>query len=67
MYARMLKLNGQPRPNKIRPIVTKFNYFQDKETIKKSGNREIEKFQVKRSRPISSGNPAEVSKVGLRP
>ena len=32
---------GQLRPNKIRPIVAKFNYFQDKETIKKAATEKL--------------------------
>ena len=32
---------GQPRPNRIRPIVAKFNYFQDKETIKKAATEKL--------------------------
>ena len=32
---------GQPRPNKIRPIVAKFSYFQDKETIKKAAAEKL--------------------------
>ena len=32
---------GQRKPNKIRPIVAKFNYFQDKEAIKKASSEKL--------------------------
>ena len=32
---------GQRKANKIRPIVAKFNYFQDKENIKKAASEKL--------------------------
>ena len=39
---------GPPKPNKTRPIVAKFNYYRDKETIKKAAGEKLtnSKFSV---------------------